>query len=82
MSTPSFLSKTNCIIQETSDFKGIDWSACGRSKGCFFYPKSCDGSDCKAAVTYEARGDEFIFEISVTSADFIAVGFSDDPVMV
>ena len=46
------------------------------------YPKSCGGSDCKVAVTYEGRGDEFIFEMSVASADFIAVGFSDDSVMV
>ena len=33
-------------------------------------------------MTYEARGDEFVFEMSVSRADFIAVGFSDDPVMV
>ena len=33
-------------------------------------------------MSFEARDNEFVFEMSVSSADYIAVGFSDDPVMV
>ena len=70
------------IWQETFDFEGVDWNECGQTKGCFLYPRLCSGSDCKAAVTYQPKGDKFVIELYVSSASYISVGFSDDVMMV
>ena len=70
------------ILQESFDFGGINWDECGRTEGCFLYPRLCDGSDCKAAVTYKPVGDSFVLQLFVAGASYISVGFSDDKEMV
>ena len=64
-----------------------DWTECGVTKGCWLVPISnssnCSGHDCQAAVSFRKQGDVFLLELAVKGHDhYIAVGFSDDEIMV
>lgn len=60
----------------------IAWDDCGDTMGCVLYPRLCSGSDCKAALTFRPDGDEFVLEMFVSGEEYIAVGFSQDQIMV
>ncbi|XP_060607883.1 putative ferric-chelate reductase 1 isoform X2 [Ruditapes philippinarum] len=59
-------------------FEIIDWSACGDSKGCFLYPRTCSGHDCYAAVTFKTTNDSVEFEMFGSQRGYVSVGFSED----
>ncbi|XP_060602320.1 putative ferric-chelate reductase 1 [Ruditapes philippinarum] len=59
-------------------FEIIDWSACGNSKGCFLYPRTCSGHDCYAAVTFKTTNDTVEFEMFGSQEGYVSVGFSED----
>ena len=57
-------------------------SGCAKTKGCFVSPSSCsDSTDCDYLVTYKPNEDSIEFEIS-GKAQWVALGFSDDKIMV
>lgn len=63
----------------------IDFSVCGKDKGCFLYPTSCSGDDCVAAATfqYSAGDDTYAVELmSNSDQKYVSLGFSDDQLMV
>jgi hypothetical protein len=70
------------ILQLSPTFEIIDWSACGNSKGCFLYPRTCSGHDCYAAVTFKTTNDTVEFEMFGSQEGYVSVGFSDDVHMV
>ncbi|CAH3191433.1 unnamed protein product, partial [Porites evermanni] len=56
---------------------------CGETKGCYASPASCTTSEnCNFLITYNATNSTHVeFELS-GKGDWIAVGFSDDQLMV
>ncbi|XP_045190938.2 putative ferric-chelate reductase 1 [Mercenaria mercenaria] len=69
------------IEQLSLTFEVIDWFECGRTKGCFLYPRTCSGRDCYAGVTYKVINDSVEFEMFGSQEGYVAVGFSDDKQM-
>ncbi|XP_045188788.2 putative ferric-chelate reductase 1 isoform X1 [Mercenaria mercenaria] len=67
--------------QLSPTFEIIDWSECGKSKGCFLYPRTCSGHDCYTAVTYKTVNNSVEFEMFGSQEGYVSVGFSDDIVM-
>ncbi|KAE9415803.1 hypothetical protein Angca_002415, partial [Angiostrongylus cantonensis] len=63
----------------------MDVSTCGTMKGCLFAPPGCQPStDCRIAFSYQVDGSYLNMELSGTPPTpngFIAVGFSNDPLM-
>ncbi len=61
-----------------------DLSECGKSMGCFIYPSSCTGNDCRFAVSYKYQPvtDSFDFAMMGAKYDYISFGISEDVKMV
>lgn len=58
---------------------------CGKSKSCFGMPVGCLDTDsaveCKAVVSYELSGDQWLFKMIGKSDGYISVGLSTDDKM-
>ena len=62
-------------------------TGCGTTKGCFTNPSDCDiTSNCEKAFSYRVDGDILEMELfsvfDSTTRAYVAVGFSDDDLMV
>ncbi|KAL3864280.1 hypothetical protein ACJMK2_005976 [Sinanodonta woodiana] len=69
------------IEQITPEVKTIAWDQCGKTKGCFLYPRMCQGSDCYAAVSFRKNDDTIEFELLAEAEGYVSVGFSADTKM-
>ena len=67
----------NLLISKTST-----WMRAGEQKVASSIQKHVVEATAKPPSPMRSRETSFIFEMSVSSADFIAAGFSSDPVMV
>lgn len=65
----------------STNFSDIDWSECGKTKGCLMYPRQCLGSDCYAGVTYSKGAEGYTFEMFAEGEGYVSVGFSYDQKM-
>ena len=65
-----------------ASFVPIDWSTCGKTKGCLLYPRHCFGPDCYAAVTFTKVKEGYTFEMVAEGEGYVSVGFSHDTKMV
>lgn len=45
-------------------------------------PKTCTGSDCTSALSYQLDGDVIHFELMGVAEGYVSVGFSEDDLMV
>jgi hypothetical protein len=72
---------TKCVIVF---FQGISTDGCGKTVGCSRSPSDCDGTGCDFAITYRYEPTTGIvtFEMFGKNADWVAIGFSDDKLMV
>ncbi len=61
-----------------------DFAGCGDTIGCFGYPKSCHGNECRFVVSYQYNSatDSFDFAMMGEKYDYISFGISEDPKMV
>lgn len=60
----------------------IDYEECGKTIGCFLYPKYCMGSNCDAGMTYKTENDDVTIQLFGKAEGYISVGFSHDRTMV
>ncbi|XP_050397114.1 DOMON domain-containing protein FRRS1L [Patella vulgata] len=63
-------------------FTSIQWSDCGKTRGCFFHPESCTGENCDVAMTYMKNTEgSYTFELMAKAEGYVAVAFSKDKKM-
>ena len=57
----------------------IDHDACGVTKGCFRYPRGCDGPDCRYVVTYavDVDNDRVTMEMMGISEGYITMAIGE-----
>lgn len=80
-SSEGLVKPKNILPSVNSHPDKIDFDQCGSTKGCFFYPRYCSGSDCQAAATFREDGDHFRFELMAHNSTYVSIGFSDDTKM-
>ncbi|XP_074645675.1 putative ferric-chelate reductase 1 homolog [Tubulanus polymorphus] len=81
-----FHTNTNGLQFAPTPSTQIDTSTCGVSKGCFQVPAGCSFTNCDYLLTYQANGNNIVFELSSkvtsgTTEPYVAVGFSSDTKM-
>ena len=64
--------------------QGIQTDGCGKTIGCLRYQSDCSGSSCDFVVTYSYQPTTNLvtFDMFGKSAEWVAIGFSDDKKMV
>ena len=62
--------------------QSIDLSSCGAMKGCFTNPTDCARGQCDTIFTWEVQGDKMKIELAGRIDGWVAIGFSNDQIMV
>jgi hypothetical protein len=71
------------ITLQPRPFSADITEGCGRVKGCYRNPPSCREEACDIVVTWrEMDGRRIEFELSADSDGWVALGLSDDKIMV